>query len=79
MDLGITTLIRTLSGGLVELTGKSTSAAVLLVTAVETSARTLNHAAEMAEVAVVATKSEMEIEFEATLTAMKQEVADNSA
>ena len=73
MDLGILKLISTVTNGLIELTGKVTSTAVLTTTAAETLARTLNHAAEMAEAAVVATRKEMDIEFADTINLMKAE------
>ncbi len=73
MDLGIFSLIRTLTSNSITLVDKLGSAAVLTTTAVETTARTLNHAAEMAEVAVVATKEEMQVEFKETLAIMKVE------
>ena len=73
MDLGIMKLISTVTTGLIELTGKVTSTAVLTTTALETVARTANHAAEMAEVAVVATRKEMDIEFATTLALMEKE------
>lgn len=71
MDLGIFKLISTVTTGLIELTSKVTSTAVLTTTALETCARTLNHAAEMAETAVIATRKEMDVEFAETLMLMK--------
>ncbi len=73
MDLGILKLVNTVTTGLMTLTEKLTSMTVTTVTAAETAARTLNHGAEMAEMVVVATKSELEVEFTETLAIMKAE------
>ena len=73
MDLGIFKLISTVTSGLTQVTEKATSTVVITATAAETVARTLNHAAELAEIATVATKAEMEVEFAETLAIMKKE------